>query len=265
MSGPFTAGEQCLLIDTKGRHYLVLLAAGKTFQFHGGTLAHDAIIGSADGSRFDASTGRNLLALRPRLADYILAMPRGAQVVYPKDIGPLLVWGDIGPGMTVLEAGTGSGALAMALLRAVGPRGRLVSVERREDHAAHARRSIEKFFGEIPPNLDLRAGDVADHMADVAPDRLVLDVPEPWEVVDGAAAHLADGGVLSAYLPTVPQVQELRAALRRVGFAERETIEVLHREWAAEGRSVRPEHQMVGHTGFLTFARKAQPRAEPDT
>lgn len=259
MSKKFVAGEVCLLIDNKGRRYLVDLNDGETFHYHGGMVAHDAIIGRDEGSVVRSSAGTKLRTYRPRLADYILAMKRGAQVVYPKDIGPILVYGDIGPGLTVLEAGTGSGALAMALVRAVGAEGKVVSVERRDDHAAHARTTIERFFGGIPQNLDLRLGDVADQVAEVAPDRIVLDVPEPWSVVMPAAEHLQPGGVFVAYLPTVPQVQRLREAMRESkAFPDRTTFEFLIREWAVEGRSVRPEHQMVGHTGFITVARKAE-------
>jgi tRNA (adenine57-N1/adenine58-N1)-methyltransferase len=187
-------------------------------------------------------------------------MRRGAQVIYPKDIGPILHWGDIGPGMRVLEAGTGSGALTMALVRAVGPTGTVVSVEERPDHAAGARAAIVRFFGEAPPNLELRAGRVESMVEEVAPDRLVLDLPEPWLVVAPAAAGLADGGVLTAYVPTVPQVQHLHDELRRARrFLDVVTFEVLFREWVAEGRSVRPASQMVGHTGFVTVARKVRP------
>jgi tRNA (adenine57-N1/adenine58-N1)-methyltransferase len=159
----------------------------------------------------------------------------------------------------VLEAGTGSGALTMALTRAVGPTGSVVSVERRPDHAEHARKAIERFFGDIPDQLTLVEGDVVDLVGEVAPDRIVLDVPEPWHVVEPAARHLQPGGVLTSYLPTVPQVQQLRDALRTSRrFLERTTFEVLHREWAAEGRSVRPASQMVGHTGFITVARQVE-------
>lgn len=195
------------------------------------------------------------MAVRPRLADFILRMKRGAQVVYPKDIGPILAWGDIHPGLTVLEAGTGSGALTIALARAVGSEGRVISVERRDDHQAHARKTLERFFGELPPWLDLRSGSVEEHVADTGPDRIVLDVPEPWLVVDPAATGMASGGVFVAYVPTVPQMQRLHEELRRSKrFAGIEGFEVMQRQWAAEGRSVRPESMMVGHTGFITTA-----------
>ena len=247
-----------MLIDAKDRRYLLELRAGTTFQFHAGVVPHDAIIGRPQGIRVSSSSDARLIALRPRLADYILRMKRGAQVVYPKDIGPILVWGDIGPGMTVVEGGTGSGALAMALARAVGPTGRVVSVERREDHAAHARKVIARFFGEVPPQLELRSGEIAEALVEVEPERVVLDIPAPWEVVPAVEKALTPGGVLVSYLPTVPQVERLRDAMR-TGFADAASIEVLHREWAVDGRSVRPEHRMVGHTGFLTSGRLVEP------
>ena len=263
MSEPFRYGEPCLLVDGKGRHYLLALRDGGEFHFHGGKLDHAEIVGAVEGTALHSSAGQRLVPLRPRLADYILSMKRGPQVVYPKDIGPILVWADVAPGMTVLEAGTGSGALAMALARAVGPTGRVVSVERREDHARHGRKSVERYFGGVPGHLELRIGDVEEAVADVGPDRLILDVPEPWHVVGPAGEHLAPGGVFCAYVPTVPQVQQLRDALRSARrFIEIDTFEVLHREWSVEGRSVRPAHQMVGHTGFITVARRVMPLAE---
>jgi tRNA (adenine57-N1/adenine58-N1)-methyltransferase len=201
-----------------------------------------------------------LLVLRPRLADYILKMKRSAQVVYPKDLGPIIVYADIGPGMTVVEGGTGSGALTLGLSRAVGPGGRVISVEIREDHAAHARKAIERWHGEIPENITLQSGDVADVVAEVAPDRIVLDLPEPWHVLETASGHQPSGGVLCAYLPTVPQVQTTVERARELGtFAEIEVKEFLVRDWNVSGRSVRPKHTMVGHTGFLVFMRKTDP------
>lgn len=253
----FQAGEPCLLIDGKGRHYLLKLDPARQFQYHRGVLAHSDIIGREDGSWVEASSGGKLLALRPRLADFILRMKRGAQVVYPKDIGPILVYADIAPGMTVLEAGTGSGALTMALSRAVGKEGKVISVERRQDHADHGRKAIERYFGEIPANLDLRVGEVEDVVAEIRPERLILDLPEPWHAARMAAEHQPPGGVLCGYLPTVPQVQTLVETLRESGaFAEIEVREFLFRDWNVSGRSVRPEHSMVGHTGFLVFARR---------
>jgi len=202
-----------------------------------------------------------MLLLRPRLADYIIKMKRGAQVVYPKDIGPILMYADVGPGMTVLEAGTGSGALTLGLVRAVSESGRVVSVDLREDHSSHARKAIERWHGHWPPNLELRIGDVADLVEEVSPDRLILDLPEPWRVLEVAAEHLRPGGVVSAYLPTVPQVQNtVETAERMEVFVETEVREIIMRDWNVSGRSVRPEHNMVGHTGFLVFTRKVTPK-----
>ncbi|HEU4895501.1 MAG TPA: methyltransferase domain-containing protein, partial [Acidimicrobiia bacterium] len=179
------------------------------------------------------------------------------QVVYPKDLGPILVYADIAAGMTVLEAGTGSGALTLALARAVGPSGKVITVERRDDHAAHARKTVERWFGEVPENVDLRVGDVSEVVAEIAPERIVLDLPEPWHVVEAAARSQGTGGVICSYLPTVPQVQTLVETVRATrAFAEVEVMEFLMREWNVDGRSVRPGHSMIGHTGFLTFMRR---------
>lgn len=255
----FEEGQPALLIDSKGRHFLLKLESGRTFQYHNGTVAHDELIGSEDGTWIEASTGSRLLLLRPRLADYILKMRRGAQVVYPKDLGPILVYADIAPGMTVLEAGTGSGALTLGLSRAVGPTGRVVSVELREDHGKHARKTIERWYGEVPDNIELIVGDVASHVEIVKPERIVLDLPEPWHTIEAAAKHQPTGGVLCAYLPTVPQVQTTVDAARELEtFAEIEVKEFLFRDWNVSGRSVRPDHKMVGHTGFLVFMRRTE-------
>lgn len=250
-------GEPALLIDTKGRHFLLRLEHGRVFQYHNGTVPHDQLIGAEDGTMLTSSNGADLLLLRPRLADFVLKMKRGAQVVYPKDLGPILVYADIAPGMTVLEAGTGSGALTLGLSRAVGPGGRVITVERREDHAEHARKTLERWYGGFPENVELRLGDVADEIAGVRPERIVLDLPEPWHTIEAAAEHQPDGGLVAAYLPTVPQVQTTVERARETGrFSEIEVREFLMREWNVSGRSVRPEHSMVGHTGFLVFMRK---------
>ncbi len=253
----FAAGDPCLLYDAKGRTYLIRLQAGGEFQYHRGVVVHDAIIGEPEGCFVAASMGSKLVAVRPRLADYTVKMPRGAAVVYPKDTAAILMWADIYPGATVLEAGTGSGALTLALLRAVGDSGRVVSVERRADHSEVAVSRLEGFLGELPANLDLRIGEVEDSFADVAPDRVVLDVPEPWHSVRPAVQYLRPGGMFCCYLPTIPQVQEVRRELAATGsFIEETTFEVLHREWIVAGRSVRPSHRMQGHTGFVTVARR---------
>lgn len=257
MAEPIAYGESVLLIDSKGRHYLVRMSEGGTFQYHRGVLPHGDIVGCEEGVTLLSSNGGPLTVLRPRLADFILKMQRGAQVVYPKDIGPILVWADIAAGMTVVEAGTGSGALAIALARAVGPDGRVISVERRPDHAAHARKSITRWFGTIPDHLELREGDVESVVTELAPERVVLDLPEPWHAAEELARSMPGGGVLCAYVPTIPQVQTLVEALRAARvWGEIEITETLYRTWNVAGRSVRPDHQMVGHTGFLVVARK---------
>lgn len=254
------AGENCLLIDTKGRYYLIRLAEGGEFHSHLGRLPHADIIGRDEGSSVVSEKGSRLVVLRPRFFDYVLKMKRGAQVVYPKDIGPILVYADIAPGSLVLEAGTGSGALTMALVRAVGPGGQVVSIERRDDHAEHARQAIDRFFGGLPDNLELRIGDVEDTVADVQPDRIVLDLPQPWDVVDAAVDSLQGGGVFCSYVPTVPQMQQTVEALRASeAFVELASFETFLRTWNVDGRSVRPDHRMIGHTGFITVARKVVP------
>lgn len=254
----FRPGDHCLLVDLKGRRYLLTLREGGEFHSHLGAFSHNDVIGSQEGTLISTSSGSRLLAVRPRYVDYVLKMRRGAQVVYPKDVGPILVYGDIGPGERVLEAGTGSGALTIALVRAVGATGRVVSVEARDDHAAHARKTIEAFFGELPENLDLRVGMIEEVGELVAPTRIVLDLPEPWHLATHGGG-LVPGGVFVAYLPTIPQVQTLVEAMRSSGSYQMiDTFENLHRTWKVEGRSVRPDHRMVGHTGFIVVARRTQ-------
>ena len=255
MSAPFEAGERAMLVDRRGRRYLITLRTGERFHFHQGFVEHDAILGSPEGVRLVASTGAPLVAFRPSLADWILKMPRGAQVVYPKDIGMILVEADIHPGATVLEAGTGSAAITLALVRAVGERGRVISYELREDFAARARSNVESFLGKIPDELDLRVGDVTEADIDGSVDRVVLDLPEPWRVLPKVLEVLRPGGIFCSYVPTTTQVSQTTEALRETGFAEIATREVLVRSWHVEGASVRPDHRMVAHTGFVTIAR----------
>lgn len=261
MTGPLEFGQMVLLIDDKGRHYLVKLVERSTFQYHRGNLPHEDIIAAGDGGAVTASSGGMLRVLRPRLRDYILKMTRGAQVVYPKDIGSILVWADVAAGMTVLEAGTGSGALTTALLRAVGPTGRVVTVERRDDHARTAHKTLTRWFGEIPDNLEMRSGEVEEVLVEVAPERIVLDVPEPWHAARIAAEHQDPGGVLCCYLPTVPQIQTLVETLEETGaYEDTDVFETMERTWNVSGRSVRPGHRMIGHTGFLVTSRRVQRR-----
>lgn len=262
MSAPFEPGERALLLDDRGRRFLVRLQPGGTFHFHGGAVPHDLIIGSPEGTIVHSTTGASLRCLRPRLADFVLKMPRGAQVVYPKDIGAILVEADIGPGTRVLEAGTGSGALTIGLCRATGPEGGVSSYELRPDFHERATANVEAFFGKVPAWLDLRLGDVRE-VAGTGErfDRVVLDLPEPWAVLPEVGAVLTPGGILCTYLPTVNQVQEAALAMRSSGYDEVNTLEVLVRFWHVTERSVRPDHRMVAHTGFVTVGRKAY--AEP--
>ncbi len=257
---PFVDGESCLLSDIKNRQFLITLDQNATFQFDKGIVAHSELIGLREGSTVRTSTGSTLVAMRPRLADHVLRMKRGAAVMYPKDTGALITWADIAPGCVVVEAGTGSGALTIALSRAVGTEGRIISVERREDHLNHATKLIESFVGSLPPNVEFVLGDVEDVLESRTPDRIVLDMPEPWNVVDTAAEVLPGGGGFACYVPNVPQVQQVRDALWDTrAFTGTETFEVMVRGWTVDDRSVRPDHRMIGHTGFLTVSRRRLP------
>ncbi|MBA3291153.1 MAG: tRNA (adenine-N1)-methyltransferase [Actinobacteria bacterium] len=258
---PFEPGERALFIDSKERRYLIKLDRGKQFHSHMGTLDHDAVIGELEGIRVRASKGGRMLAVRPTLSDFVLKMPRGAQVVYPKDVALILVYADIFPGATVLEAGTGSASLTLALARAVGERGRVVSYELREDHHAQALANVATWFenlGGAPDNLELRVGDIFEDVDVTSFDRMVLDLPEPWHAIGTTTTALVAGGLLCCYLPTIPQVQQTVAAMRAAGFGMIETLEGLVRTWNIEGQSVRPDHRMVAHTGFLITGRKLE-------
>jgi tRNA (adenine57-N1/adenine58-N1)-methyltransferase catalytic subunit len=258
VSAPFEAGERVLLIDNRGRRFLVKLQSGGTFHFHGGAVPHDLILGSEEGTLVHSTTGAGLVCLRPTLADFVLKMPRGAQVVYPKDMGAIVVEADISPGSSVLEAGTGSGALTIALSRATGPDGKVISYEARVDFHEKAAANLEAFFGKVPPWVDLRLGDVREVAAGVESfDRAVLDLPEPWSVLPEVGGVLRTGGILCTYLPTTNQIQLCVPALESAGFTEVSTFEVLRRSWHVTERSVRPDHRMVAHTGFITVGRKS--------
>lgn len=259
----FQNGERVHLVDKNGRQYALTLKAGETYQHSGDTIAHDALIGRSDGTLVTLSRGKRMLALKPTFGNYVLKMPRGAQVLYPKDLALIAMWADIYPGARVFEAGTGSGALTMALLRAVGKRGSVVTYEAREDFARTALTNIERFMGPVA-TLTSRRADVYEGIAtdDKHPpfDRLVLDVPEPWRVVPHAVEALRSGGIYLSFVPTMPQVQHTVDALERVHvFGMIETFETLLRTWNIQGRSVRPDHRMVAHSGFITVARKIEP------
>jgi tRNA (adenine57-N1/adenine58-N1)-methyltransferase len=259
----FSDGDRVHLVDRKGRQYALTLKAGDIFQFSGETIAHDELIGKPDGSLVTLSRGRPMLALRPTLSEYVLKMPRGAQVLYPKDLGVILQWADVYPGARVFEAGTGSGALTMALLRAVGDRGHVISYEAREDFARTAMKNIERYLGPAH-NLTLRQSNAYESIEETDLDRVVLDLPEPWQVIPHAAGALRSGGVYLSYVPTIPQVMQTVEALHRAQvFSMIQTFETLLRTWNIEGRSVRPDLRMVAHSGFLTVARKVQPGLAP--
>lgn len=248
------AGDGVLLVDNRKRRHLITLVAGGEFHTHAGVVRHDDLIGRPEGSTVRTTRGARLTAVRPTLGEYILEMPRGAQVIYPKDIGPILVLADVFPGARVLESGVGSGALTMALLRAVGPAGRVTGYELRSDFAERARANVEGFLGsDLPLSIEIR--DCYEGIDERDLDRILLDLPEPWRVVPHALGALRPGGILCAYLPTILQVGRLREELAAGPFGMTETIEVLHRSWHIEGQSIRPDHRMVAHTGFLTVTR----------
>lgn len=253
-------GEQVLLIDARGKRHLIFLRKSETFHSDRGWIPHDAIIGRPEGSWVRSSLGLRYLALRPTLAEYVLEMPRGAQVIYPKDLAIILFWADVYPGCRVLEAGMGSAALTLALLRAVGSEGRVITFEQREEFARRALANIHVRVGEVS-NLTVRFGPVEDGIVDEAPvDRVVFDLPEPWKLTELVAKTLRPGGIFLSYVPTIIQAQQTAEALRRERWWSLiETFETLMRPWNIEGQSVRPFHRMVAHTGFITVARRVVP------
>lgn len=265
-TGPFTSGERVQLSDAKGRRYTLSLTPGAEFHTHRGSIAHDALIGLQEGSVVKSSNGALFLVVRPLLVDYVMSMPRGPQVIYPKDAAQIVHEGDIFPGARVLEAGAGSGALTLSLLRAVGPDGRVVSYEQRADHAEHARRNVADFYGDSgrpPTNWQLIVSDVCDSdFPDGWFDRAVLDMLAPWEVLDTISRLLVAGGALMIYVATVPQLSKVVEALRaQQCWIEPRAWESLQRGWNVVGLAVRPQHTMRGHTAFLVFTRRLAPGA----
>ncbi|MGI9579358.1 MAG: tRNA (adenine-N1)-methyltransferase, partial [Microthrixaceae bacterium] len=254
-------GDLVQLVDSKGRRYQGVLTSGKEFHFHSGIIGHDELIGVAEGTTVRSSRNQPFLVLRPTLSEFVLKMPRGAQVIYPKDLGPILMLADIGAGMSVLESGVGSGALSMAMLRCGA---NICGYEIREDFANRAQANVERFLGEEAlGRYDVELRDCFEGI-DLRPDgsrydRVVLDLPEPWRVVPHAAVSMRPGGILCAYTPSIMQVAQLREALDAHGFFASESVEVLNRTWKVEGQAVRPDHRMVAHTGFLTHARLGAP------
>jgi tRNA (adenine57-N1/adenine58-N1)-methyltransferase len=261
---PLQVGELVQLTDPKGRKHLLTLAAGKQFHTHRGYIDHDELIGRDEGRVVVSTGGTPYLALRPLLADFTLAMPRGAAVVYPKDAAQIVAMADVFPGARVIEAGAGSGALACSLLRAVGERGRVTSYERRPEFADVARANVERFFGALPDQWTLTVGDLASYPSgpeyDGTADRVILDMLAPWDLVGVVARALVPGGVVCAYVATTTQLSRIVETLREHGgFTEPESWETLVRGWHVEGLAVRPEHRMVGHTGFLVTSRRLAP------
>ncbi len=262
--GPFGVGDRVQLTDPKGRMHTITLAEGKEFHTHKGSIPHDELIGASEGTVLTTTGGVTYLALRPLLADYVLSMPRGAAVVYPKDAGQVVHMADVFPGAHVVEAGVGSGALTMALLRAVGDEGVVSSYERRSDFADIARTNVEDFFGGPHPAWRLTVGDLAESLDDSDVDRVVLDMLAPWECLDAVSRVLVPGGVLIVYVATATQLSRTAEALREHGtFTEPQAWESLVRGWHLEGLAVRPEHRMVGHTGFLVTSRRLADGVRP--
>lgn len=264
--GPFQVGERVQLTGPKGRLNTVTLQPGGAFHSHRGVLSHDLIIGEPDASVIESSNGDQYLAMRPLLEDFVLSMPRGAAIVYPKDAGQILIRGDIFPGAVVVEAGVGSGALSLSLLRGVGPEGTLLSFERRDEFAVVARGNVETFLGYAPDNWSITVGDLQEALPKtVEPgsvDRVVLDMLAPWECLDEVATALTPGGVLVCYIATATQLSRVAEAMRATGaFTDPESSETLVRTWHVEGLAVRPDHRMIGHTGFLLVARRLAPGA----
>jgi tRNA (adenine57-N1/adenine58-N1)-methyltransferase len=262
--GPLRPGEWVRLVDGKGRRHNICLESGKSFHTNRGGIEHDELIGRDEGFTVTSTSGGEYLVFRPMLNEFVVSMPRGAAVVYPKDAAQIVAMADIFPGARVVEAGVGSGALTCSLLRAVGPTGRVSSYERREEFAEVARKNVTQFFGGDHPAWQLTVGDLVESIAGVdavgTVDRVVLDMLAPWECVDAVAAALVPGGVVVAYVATTTQLGKVVETLRAHGeFTEPQPWETLVREWHVEGLAVRPSHKMNGHTGFLVTARRMAP------
>ena len=253
-------GDRVQLSDTKGKLHTVTLTPGKQFHTHKGAIAHDDLIGRPEGVVVTSTGGVAYLALRPLLSDFVLSMPRGATVIYPKDAAQIVGVADIFPGARVLEAGAGSGALTCSLLRAVGEHGHVHSYERREDFAEVARTNVGTFFGGAPATWTITVGDLVESLSDEPVDRVVLDMLAPWECVDAVAGVLRPGGVLCCYVATTTQLSAVVERLREHGgFTEPASSETMVRTWHVEGLAVRPDHRMIGHTGFLVTSRRLAP------
>jgi tRNA (adenine57-N1/adenine58-N1)-methyltransferase len=263
-TGPFRPGDHVQLTDPKGRHHTIALEKGKEFHTHQGSFEHDALIGQPEGTVVRSTGGTAYLAFRPLLADYVLSMPRGAAVIYPKDAAQIVAMADIFPGARVVEAGVGSGALTISLLRAVGTAGSVRSYERRADFAEVAATNVRRFFGSDHPAWQLSVGDLVQSIDDGEVDRAVLDMLAPWECIGAVAKVLVPGGVLCCYVATTTQLSRTAEAIRESEqFTEPIAWETMVRTWHLEGLAVRPDHRMVGHTGFLLTTRRMAPGVVP--
>ncbi len=261
--GYFADGDRIQLTDPKGKLYSFTITPGKEWHTHKGWIVHDELIGLPEGSVVSTTAGLKFTAFKPLLADYVLTMPRGATIVYPKDAAMIVGLADIYPGARVLEAGVGSGALTISLLRAVGPSGKVNSIERRADFAENAHSNVSNYFGEKPANWSLSVGDLQDQNFESEYDRVILDMLAPWECVDLAARALRPGGVFLAYVATTTQLSVTAEALKDDGrFTEPESSETIVRGWHHEGLAVRPQQRMIGHTGFLIQSRRMAPGVE---
>jgi tRNA (adenine57-N1/adenine58-N1)-methyltransferase len=255
---PFSEGEDVVIRDAKGREYLVTLKEGDHFSTHRGTLSHGEIIGRADGTLIKAPSGEEYIVFRPTFNQFVMNLKRTAQIIYPKDIGPILLWADVHPGALVVEGGAGWGALTIALLRALGERGKLVTYEIRKDFAAAAERNIRRFLGKAG-NFEIKLRDLYEGIEERNVDRVILDLPEPWRAVEHVRTALRSGGIFLSYLPTIIQVKELCETVRSDGgFSEPEIFEVIHRPWNVKGMSVRPVSWMFSHSAFITVARRIE-------
>lgn len=253
---PFKPGDLVVFVDHQGRFYPQRLSAGGRLHTHRGYAEHDEILGLEPGCAVKTSGDKELFVFYPTVLDYTMHMPRKSGIIYPKDTGIILMWADIFPGARVLCGGVGSGALLLAILRQVGTGGQVVAYDVRQDMLEYAAENLRTYFG-LTPNLVLKLGSVYDPVEETGFDRVLLDVPEPWRAINTAYDGLNPGGIVCAYVPSIVQAETFTKALRRSkAFTLIETLEVLVRNWHLEGRSIRPEHRMVGHTGFLTFARK---------
>jgi len=259
-TGPLQAGERVSLTDTKGNRHSIVLVPGGVFHTTKGGVAHDDLIGRPDGTVVASVAGLAFLAFRPLLNEYMVSMPREAAIVYPKDAAQIVMWADIFPGARVLEAGVGSGALSLALLRAIGPEGTLTSYERRADFAEVARRNVGEFLGSEPPGWRVVVGDLVEALRDEPVDRVVLDMLAPWECVEAVGTVLVAGGVLCCYVTTVTQLGRVMDQIRaHGGFVEPSAYEITARDWHAEGLAIRPAHGSGGHPGFLALSRRLAP------